>query len=106
MDECVQVTTTTATDSDARALAQGLVEARLAACVQVVGPITSVYRWEGEVQVDDEWLCLAKTTRARLSELTAWIAEHHAYDVPEVIATPVVGGSDAYLRWVAAETVQ
>src|SRR5690606_16043695 len=70
MDECVQVTTTTATDSDARALAQGLVEARLAACVQVVGPITSVYRWEGEVQVDDEWLCLAKTTRARLSELT------------------------------------
>src|SRR5690606_19633524 len=99
-------TTTTATDSDARALAQGLVEARLAACVQVVGPITSVYRWEGEVQVDDARLCLAKTTRQRLSELTAWLADHHAYDVPATTSTHEFGGSHAYLRWVAAETVQ
>jgi len=104
MDDCVQVTTTTASEDDARALATGLVEQRLAACVQVLGPITSVYRWEGAVQTETEWLCVAKTTAARLDELTAWVKGHHGYDVPEIVATPVVGGADDYLRWVTEET--
>ena len=104
MDDCVQVTTTTDAEDDARRLATGLVEARLAACAQVIGPITSVYRWDGAVETATEWQVVAKTTRARFADLAAWLGEHHGYDVPELVATPVVDGGAAYLRWIAEET--
>ena len=104
MDDSVQVTTTTDAEDDARRIATGLVEARLAACAQVVGPITSVYRWEGAVETATEWQVVAKTTRARFGDLAAWLGDHHAYDVPELVATPVVDGEAAYLRWIAEET--
>ena len=84
-------------------MAVALIERRLAACVQVVGPIESWYRWEGRVETATEWLCVAKTTAERYDELEAAIGELHSYDVPEVLAVPVVRGSAAYLRWLGEE---
>jgi periplasmic divalent cation tolerance protein len=97
------VTTTVDSAEAAESLAKGIVEARLGACVQIV-PIRSVYRWDGEVRVDSEWQCVVKTAANRADELVAHIRAHHAYDVPEVIVTPVVGGNDVYLAWVSEET--
>ncbi|MET7637948.1 divalent-cation tolerance protein CutA [Streptomyces sp. NPDC005438] len=93
-------------DSEAagRELAALAVERRLAACAQVSSPITSVYRWEGRVHQDPEWLVTFKTTEARYPELEGALREAHSYDVPEILATPVVDGNDDYLRWVAEET--
>ncbi len=77
---------------------------RLAACVQVVGPVESRYWWEGSVETATEWLCVAKTTADRYDELEAAVRAVHSYDVPEVLAVPVVRGSEAYLRWLGDET--
>ena len=104
MAEVLQVTTTTGSRAEADAIAQAVVEARHAACVQVVGPITSRYWWEGAVEVAEEWLCLAKTTADRYPALEAAIRELHSYDEPEIVAVPVAAGSPSYLEWVARET--
>ncbi|MCR3751394.1 divalent-cation tolerance protein CutA [Lentzea californiensis] len=97
------VTTTVGSAEAAEALAKGVVEARLGACVQIV-PIRSVYRWDGEVRVDDEWQCVVKTSATRADQLVAHIKANHDYDVPEVVVTPVIGGNDDYLTWVSEET--
>lgn len=102
-DGYVQVSTTTETRDQANAIAGRLVEERLAACVQVIGPISSTYRWQGSVEHAEEWLCLIKTRADRLDEVETEIASIHPYEVPEVIATPVAGGSASYLSWLAAE---
>jgi len=98
-----QVLTTLETAEDAQRLARTLVEARGAACVQVVGPIQSTYWWEGAVQVEEEHLCLVKTDGVALERLMSLIRENHPYDVPEITATPIVKGSQAYLDWIATE---
>jgi periplasmic divalent cation tolerance protein len=102
--EFLQVMTTVESEADAERLAGALVGERLAACVQVVGPIRSTYRWQGAVERATEWLCLAKTTAAACDALMARIGELHAYDTPELTAVPIERGSDAYLGWIAAET--
>jgi len=99
-EEYVVVLTTTGSAEAANELARGIVDAYLGACVQVAGPIQSTYRWRGAVHVDQEWQCLVKTTMARLDELVAHIKANHSYDVPEIIATPIVAGSPEYLSWV------
>lgn len=104
MAEYLTVLTTTGSAETARSLAEGAVEARAAACAQIDGPITSVYRWEGTVRADPEWRVLYKTTTDRYPELEAYIAGAHDYDTPEIIAAPVTHGSDTYLSWVGAET--
>ncbi|RZS41037.1 periplasmic divalent cation tolerance protein [Herbihabitans rhizosphaerae] len=104
IESCVQVITTIDSEQAARDLVAGLVQARLAACVQIVGPVTSVYRWDGAIQTDTEWQCVIKTSTLRLDELTEYVKAHHPYDVPEVIATPITGGSPQYLAWIGSET--
>ncbi len=104
MSEFVQVTTTTGARHDAEQIASELVSRRLAACVQVSGPITSTFRWQGKVETAEEWVCTAKTTLAQLSAIEKLFEEIHPYDVPEVIATPIVDGSAAYLRWVQEQS--
>lgn len=88
----------------ARVLAAGVIETKLGACAQIVGPITSVYRWEGAVQTGQEWRVEIKTTADRAAALTEHIKAHHSYDVPEIIATPITGGSADYLSWLVEET--
>lgn len=102
--EELRVVLITAPDADeAGRLARLLVGERLAACVNLVPGVRSVYRWEGEVQEDAEVLLIAKTHASRLDALVARIEGAHSYDVPEVLALPVVGGSGAYRAWVSAE---
>ena len=96
----VQVQTTASSQDEADRLATVLVDARLAACVQVIGPIRSRYWWEGQVETATEWLCVAKTTEDLVGQGTAAIVTAHSYDTPEVLVVPVAGGNDRYLRWV------
>ncbi|MDT0326805.1 divalent-cation tolerance protein CutA [Nocardiopsis lambiniae] len=100
----VRVEVTVDTRDGADRLAESVVGHRLAACAQVGGPITSHYRWEGEVRRDEEWTVVLKTAEDRLDDLTARIVREHPYDVPEVVAVPVVGGNPSYLAWVRDET--
>lgn len=100
----VVVITTTGTADTAAALARGLVEHGLAACAQIIGPIRSVYRWNGDLHDDTEYQCVLKTTEDHVDAITTYLDEHHDYDVPEVIALPVVAGSPAYLSWVTEQT--
>ncbi|CAM3123997.1 divalent-cation tolerance protein CutA [Saccharomonospora xinjiangensis] len=100
----VIVTTTTDSEDKARELAAGAIAARLGACAQIVGPVTSVYRWEGAVQTEPEWRVEIKTAADRVGALTDHLRSAHTYDLPEVIATPIEGGSAEYLAWVVDET--
>jgi len=88
----------------ALALARGLVEQRLAACVNVLGEITSVYRWQGKIATESEVTVLIKTRGALYDQVEAAIRAAHPYELPEVIALPVARGLPQYLQWVAAET--
>ncbi len=103
MTDCIQVTTTTSTQEEAQRIADALVEARLAACVQIVGPINSVYRWQGEVERATEWLCVVKTERRLFAAVEAAIKRLHSYEVPEILAVDVAQGSEDYLRWLHEE---
>ena len=97
------VATTTGTRHDAERIATELVERHLAACVQIAGPIRSIYRWQGAVEDSEEWLCTAKTGQGRLAAIDALVREIHPYEVPELVATPIVGGSAAYLKWLGEQ---
>ena len=102
MDEFIQVITTTTEKVEAERIARVLVEMNLAGCVQIIGPISSVYRWQGAIEEAPEWLCLIKTSRALYTEVEATIRCLHSYETPEILALPVVTGSLAYLTWLAA----
>ena len=91
------------TRDEAEAIATALVDARLAACVQLM-PVDSVYRWQGAVERASEVMLHAKTTQARLAEAEALIKARHRYAVPEIIAVPIVAGSTDYLGWIEAST--
>ena len=102
MTEYVQVLTTVGSEEEADRIGSALIDRRLAACVQVVGPITSRYRWQGAVEVEREWQCLAKTEAARYPSVEETIRELHSYEEPEILALPVLTGSRGYLDWVSA----
>ncbi|MDT0266608.1 divalent-cation tolerance protein CutA [Streptomyces sp. DSM 44915] len=104
MADHLAVTTTIDSQSAAEELARAAVTARVAACAQVEGPISSVYRWQGEVTTDTEWRVLFKTTAARYPELAALVRARHVYEVPQLVATEIVEGGADYLAWVTAET--
>ena len=102
--ECVLVMTTLPADADASGLAQTRVETRLAACVNLLPVMESVYRWEGAVETERERQLIIKTTRERTAALWERIRELHPYDVPEFIVVPIADGNEAYLRWVGEST--
>ncbi|MGD8903848.1 MAG: divalent-cation tolerance protein CutA [Anaerolineae bacterium] len=103
MQERLVVLITAGSQEEADRIANTLVAEMLAACVNVLPGVTSVYRWEGEVQRDQEWLLVTKTTREVLDDLVRRVQAIHSYDLPEIIALPVVGGSQDYLRWIDGE---
>ncbi len=90
--------------ASARALAGHLVEARLAACANILAPCRSVYRWDGKIEDAEETPLLLKTTAARYPALEAAIRARHPYELPEIVAVPIERGLPGYLAWVAAET--
>jgi periplasmic divalent cation tolerance protein len=90
-------------EANAQALAQKLVEARLAACVSLA-PVQSVYRWQHTLHHDQEWQLTLKTDLRRFDDLAQFITQHHPYEVPEILALPLVAGSTAYLTWLAEQT--
>ena len=103
MSEFWQVATTTGTRGSAERIAVELDALRLAGCAHVSGPITSTYRWQGQIENAEEWLCTAKTTKDQLPAIQEVLKRLHPYEVPELIATPIVGGSEAYLQWLAEQ---
>lgn len=103
MSERLVVLITAGSQEEADRIAQALVGEMLAACVNIVPGVTSVYRWEGEVQRDQEWLLVVKSRREALDDLVQRVQALHSYDVPEVIALPLSGGSEAYLQWIDGE---
>lgn len=100
----VVMLTTAGSREEGERIAAVLVDERLAACVNVVSPITSIYRWRGAVERAEEALLVVKTRRALVARAGARIRALHSYELPEVIALPVGGGSAAYLAWIAGET--
>jgi periplasmic divalent cation tolerance protein len=104
-EEYLQVQTTTDSRTEAMELGRAAVEARLAACAQVAGPVASTYWWEGGIERAEEWLVLLKLPATRLGELTAFLTERHSYDEPEIVALPIVAGSPSFLSWLREETV-
>jgi periplasmic divalent cation tolerance protein len=103
MDSLLVVTNLPDRES-AETLAALLIERRLAACVNILAPCRSVYRWKGEIQHDDEHPLLIKTTQERYAELEASIRANHPYELPEIIAVSLTHGLPAYLQWVESET--
>jgi periplasmic divalent cation tolerance protein len=104
MADFLQITTTADSKTTAELIASELVNRRLAGCVQIVGPIQSIYRWQGAVERAEEWLLLVKTTAERYAAVEAAIRELHSYEQPEIIATPITAGSAGYLAWLREQT--
>jgi periplasmic divalent cation tolerance protein len=99
-----QVTTTTDSRAEAERLGRTMVERRLAACAQIVGPITSTYWWKGAMETAEEWMAVMKTTEKQSAQLIAAIKAEHSYETPDIVAISIVGGFPDYLNWITEET--
>jgi len=104
MSDLIEVVTTTARKDEAEIIAGELVQRRLAACVQIVGPITSIYRWQGSVEHSQELMCRIKTPRKLYEQVAAAIRELHSYETPEIIAHAVLAADEKYEAWAMSET--
>ncbi len=104
MTDFIQVLTTTESRDLAETIGRALVDQRLAACVQIVGPVTSIYRWQGKINTAQEWQCWAKTRRELYDRIEETIRRLHTYQVPEILAIAVAAGNTDYLAWLADET--
>ena len=100
MTDKIIVFSTCDSEESAGTLARALVERRVAACVNILPAIRSFYWWHDKIQDDDEWMLLIKSTRGKFEELRKAIEELHSYDVPEVVALPIVDGAEPYLEWL------
>ncbi len=105
MTDKIIVLTTVGSKEEARAIADALVERRLAACVNIIGPIESVFRWKGEVDFANEFQLLIKTTEARFKSVSGAIKELHSYELPECIKVSIEDGSAEYLKWIDGSVV-
>jgi periplasmic divalent cation tolerance protein len=103
MSDYIQVITTTESEQDAAKIGRMLVDGHLAACVQISGPVTSIFRWKGELETGREWRLEAKSRRDLYPEIEAAIRRAHPYEEPEILAVPVAAGSEGYLRWLDGE---
>lgn len=103
MKSFIQASTTMGNKEDAQKIAQYLVKQKLAACVQITGPIESTYRWKSKVETASEWLCLIKTRNNLFDKVEEAIKKLHPYEIPEIIALPIIEGSKEYLKWLDEE---
>ncbi len=104
--EIVEVTTTVDSEQAATTLAKLIVAARLAACVQINGPLHSIYRWQGEICEAQEWRCTIKSLAITVPQLIDFINDKHPYDVPEILVTQVHASSEAYAQWLAEQVAR
>jgi periplasmic divalent cation tolerance protein len=102
--EYIQVLTTVDDEKKAGEIAKAILEKRVAACVQILGPISSSYWWKGKIEQAKEWICLAKARAEDYEQLQSVIKSVHPYEVPEILAIPVIFGNPPYLDWVREET--
>ena len=103
MNKVIQITTTCDQREALERLAAQLIENRLAACVQIAGPIQSVYRWKGSIEKSDEWICTIKTFDRCSEEVVDTILNQHPYDVPEIITGEITGTHAAYHQWMCEQ---
>lgn len=104
MTEYIMVLITASKEDEAARIARDIVSSRLAACVNIVKGIRSIYRWQGKIEDEGEVLMIVKTRRDLFGELKKRVKELHSYSVPEIIALPIVEGSEEYLKWLQEET--
>ena len=104
MSESLVVFVTCGSEEEALKIAHALVEERLAACVNLMSPIRSIYRWEGKISDEREWLLIIKTQTARFDDLEKRVKALHSYSLPEIIALPIIEGSLSYLNWLKEMT--
>jgi len=104
MTDALVVLITAPKEEDAAAMANALVEGRLAACVNIIRQVRSIYRWQGKIEDDQEVLMIAKTRKECFADLVNKVKELHTYSVPEIIALPVMDGFEGYLGWLKEET--
>jgi periplasmic divalent cation tolerance protein len=104
MEEYIQVLFTIDGEDKAREMQRLLLERRAAACVQVIGPISSAYWWQGQIEEAQEWICLAKTRASEYGRVESLIKQYHPYETPEILAIPILSGNEDYLEWIKAET--
>jgi periplasmic divalent cation tolerance protein len=104
MSDPIVVFVTCGSEEESLRIANALVEEHLAACVNLVSPIRSIYRWEGKIWDEKEWLLIIKTQKQRFEELEKRVKSLHSYSVPEIISLPIVEGSSAYLNWIGENT--
>jgi len=100
MNRYIQVITTISDKSGAEKIAKALINKRLAACVQIAGPIKSIYRWKGKIETAKEWVCVIKTRKNLYEKVEAAIKKIHPYEVPEIIAVPIAAANKDYLKWI------
>ena len=103
MTQYIQVCTTTEKEEDAKKIAKVVIERRLGACVQIIGPIKSFYWWKEKIETAEEWLLFIKTKKELYEELEKVIKEIHPYETPEIISIPILFGSKDYLEWLNKE---
>ncbi len=104
MSKFIQVSTTFSKKEDADKTADLLVKERLCSCVQIIGPINSIYRWEDKINSAGEWLCLIKSRKSLYREIEKFIKKMHPYELPEIVCTNINKGSREYLNWMMSET--
>lgn len=104
MNDSIVVLSNCGSRDEAFRVARALVESRLAACVNVIPGVHSIYRWQGQVEEAEEWTLLIKTRRHLFEELSRELRRVHSYEVPEILALPVAAGTEDYLAWIATET--
>ncbi len=104
MTDKIAVLSACESEEQALRIARRLIERHLAACVNIVPGLTSVYRWKGAIEESREWLLIIKTRRELFGVLRSELEREHSYEVPEILALPIVDGAEAYLRWLEAET--
>ncbi len=105
MNRFIQIITTVPRRQDVEKISKALLDKRLAACVQIGGPVKSIYRWHGKIEKAREWICAIKTKKSLYKKVEKVIIEIHPYEVPEIIVIPITGGSRDYLKWLSAETI-
>ena len=106
MNNYIQVITTISDKRGAEKIANALIGSNLAACVQILGPIKSIYRWKGKIETAREWVCVIKTRKSLYKKVEKAIKENHPYEVPEIIAVSIAKGSKDYLKWLSNETIR